>query len=204
MDNPIEQVDILLAKMASGLRKKNPDGVTDGIISILRQDIVKILESQEYSEQEALTNKVFERLDRFIKSSYSNGMDLSISCSAVELKNLISEQTRLSDSDPHSVEGFIAALMASINDEDKKKEIEISEREEGSLKSTVIQTHGLNGIFSITLAYQDPSRIQMIMLGGAVRRLAESFSGKFYGLPCRIYFQDTERLYGYLNLQVLY
>ena len=204
MDNPIEQVDILLAKMASGLRKKNPDGVTDGIISILRQDIVKILESQEYSEQEALTNKVFERLDRFIKSSYSNGMDLSISCSAVELKNPISEQTRLSDSDPHSVEGFIAALMASINDEDKKKEIEISEREEGSLKSTVIQTHGLNGIFSITLAYQDPSRIQMIMLGGAVRRLAESFSGKYYGLPCLIYFEETERLYGYLNLQVLY
>ena len=204
MDNPIEQVDILLAKMASGLRKKNPDGVTDGIISILREDIVMIFESQEYSEQDSLTNKVFERLDRFIKSSYSNGMDLSISCSAVELKNLISEQTRLSDSDPHSVEGFIAALMASINDDEQKKDIEISERLDGDFKSTVIQTHGLNGIFSITLAYEDPARIQMIMLGGAVRRIAENFSGKFYGVPCHIYFQDTERLYGYLNLQVLY
>ncbi len=202
--NTLEQIDLLLGKMASGLRKQNPDGVTDGIISGIRNQIVSIIETENFSDQEILITKVFERLDRFIKTSYSNGMDLSVSCSATALKELITQETRLSESDPHSVDGFIAAFMASINDEETKSNVKISEREENGQKMTVISTGGVNGIYNITLGYEDRSRIVAIMLGGMVRRLAEHFNGKYFGLPCRIAFQDIDHLYGHLLLNVIY
>ena len=202
--NILEQADLFLGKMASGLRKQNPDGVTDGIISGLRKQIFSILESDNYSEQDPLIRKVFERLDGFIKTSYSNGMDLTVSCSAASLKDLIAQATKLTELDPHSVDGFISSFLATINDEEQKSEVEISEREENGQKMTVISTHGVNGIYSITLAYEERNRILAIMLGGMVRRLAESFNGKYLGLPCRIAFQDTDHLYGHLLLNVIY
>ena len=60
--NELEQIDLLLGKMASGLRKQNPDGVTDGIISGLRKKIFSILESENYSEQEPLIRSVFDSM----------------------------------------------------------------------------------------------------------------------------------------------
>lgn len=202
--NELEQIDLLLGKMASGLRKQNPDGVTDGIISGLRKKIFSILESENYSEQEPLIRSVFDRLDGFIKASYANGMDLTVSCSAASLKELIAQATRLTEYDPHSVDGFIYSFLATINDEEQKSRVEISEREENGQKMTVISTHGVNGIYNITLSYEERNRILAIMLGGMVRRLAESFNGKYLGLPCRIAFQDTDHMYGHLLLNVIY
>lgn len=202
--NTLEQIDLLLGKMASGLRKQNPDGITDGIISGLKKQIFSIFELDNYSEQEPLIRKVFDRLDGFVRTSYSNGMDLTVSCSSASLKELIAQATRLTEFDPHSVDGFISSFLATINNEEQKSKVEISEREENSLKMTVISTHGVNGIYSITLAYEDRNRILSIMLGGMVRRLAESFNGMYLGLPCRIAFQDTDHLYGHLLLNVIY